>query len=86
MQIDPEYLTTRQAAEFIGMSAKWLEAARLRGEGPPHSKLPKAVRYSRSDLVEWMRERRVVPGAVDPAKPESAATKGGTFRRGFADA
>ena len=38
-------LTPREAAEFLRVSASWLAKARMRGDGPPFSKIGRAVRY-----------------------------------------
>ena len=53
-----EYLTTRQAAHYTGLSKPFLDIARHRGDGPPYSKLGHAVRYKRSVLDEWMLARQ----------------------------
>lgn len=49
-----EYFTTKQAADYLGMSTQFLEIARHKGNGPPYIKLRRAVRYKRSELDEWM--------------------------------
>ncbi len=49
-----EYLTTKQAAKFLGVSHQFLELARHRREGPPFVKLSRLVRYSIKDLNEYM--------------------------------
>ena len=55
----PEYLTTAQAAAYLGFSKQKLEAWRVCGEGPPFARLSaRAIRYKRSDLDEWMGEHR----------------------------
>ncbi len=56
--VAPQYLTPADAATYLGLSAKQLEAWRGRGEGPPYTKLDRAVRYNRADLDEWMSGRR----------------------------
>jgi predicted DNA-binding transcriptional regulator AlpA len=54
--LDPsqEYLKTKQAARYLGLSTQFLEIARHKGDGPPYLKMSKAVRYKRSDLDAWM--------------------------------
>jgi hypothetical protein len=51
-----EYMSTRQAAQYLNLSRQYLEAARYRGDGsgPPYIKLERAVRYRRSVLDAWM--------------------------------
>lgn len=51
-------LFTTEAAFLLGLSPRTLEALRLRGGGPPFiSVTPKAVRYRRYDLEEWITNR-----------------------------
>ena len=52
------YLTTEQAAKFLAVSTRWLEAMRFHGGGPPYYKVHRAVRYRRQDLDEWARSKR----------------------------
>jgi hypothetical protein len=43
-----------QAAQFIGLTTRFLEARRLRGGGPPFVRISvRAIRYRRRDLLEW---------------------------------
>jgi excisionase family DNA binding protein len=55
--VTKEYLTTPEAAEYLGVSTQWLEIARHRGTGPKFCKLSRMVRYKRSDLDQFMQER-----------------------------
>lgn len=57
--------TTRQAAEYIGLSPSWLRKARLRGHfdpgtpGPAYTKLENGLAlYLVEDLDRWLDERR----------------------------
>lgn len=52
-----EYLTTPEAAEYLGVSTQWLEISRHRGTGPKFVKLSRMVRYSRDSLDLFMQER-----------------------------
>ena len=54
----PTYLSTRQAAELLGLSPRTLERYRGAGEGPPYMNLGPRVRYARPDLDAWMKKRR----------------------------
>jgi len=54
LKLDMEYLNTKQAAEYLGLSHQFLEIARHRGEGPPFYKLSRIIRYRRAHLDEWM--------------------------------
>jgi len=72
-----EYLNTKQAAIYVGLSEEYLEIARHRddGSGPNFIKLPRAVRYRRGDLDAWMeihrKEYQPLP-AVSSRKRKSA--------------
>ncbi|ACA21269.1 hypothetical protein M446_7051 (plasmid) [Methylobacterium sp. 4-46] len=50
-----------QAAEIVGLSARTLQAWRVRGFGPPYFKAGKAVRYRHGDVLAWIRTRTVSP-------------------------
>ncbi len=54
----PQYMNTRQAAEYLGVSTQFLEIARCRGGGPRYIKLAQAVRYHRDDLDDYMLTHR----------------------------
>jgi predicted DNA-binding transcriptional regulator AlpA len=70
-----EYLDTKQAAAYLGLSHQFLEIARHRrdGSGPHYLKLPRAVRYRRDDLDAWMEQHR--QGHEPPAKTTRRTTK-----------
>lgn len=57
----PEYFPTRQAAQYLGVSAGYLASARCRGDGPPYIKMGYAVRYHRLTLERWMAARECDP-------------------------
>jgi predicted DNA-binding transcriptional regulator AlpA len=50
-------LTSRDAANFLLVSASWLAKARMRGDGPRFLKIGRSVRYSEGALVQWMKSR-----------------------------
>jgi predicted DNA-binding transcriptional regulator AlpA len=57
---DPDSaLTENQAAEFLGMSVRTLQAWRVRGGGPPYVKIGRAVRYRRRTLVAFQEQHTV---------------------------
>lgn len=60
-----QYLTTREAAEYLSVSASWLSKSRMDGSGPPHSAFGKSVRYGIDDLAEWAKANRVATSAAD---------------------
>lgn len=49
-----EYLDTREAAEFLGLSTQQLELWRGQGGGPAFHRVGRAVRYSVADLRGFM--------------------------------
>jgi predicted DNA-binding transcriptional regulator AlpA len=63
-----EYLNTKQAAAYLGVSRQWLEIGRTKGYGPPFIKAGDGgggiVRYMRSEIDGWMfsQQRSVLAG------------------------
>ena len=56
--IQPEYLNTEQAADYLSVHPQTLKNMRVKGEGPPFRKLANAVRYKRAELDAWMDAHR----------------------------
>jgi hypothetical protein len=58
--VEEVYYDVRGAAEYIGCTTGHLKNMRRTGEGPNFSPLfrRKGIRYSRSDIDRWKRERR----------------------------
>ena len=53
------FLTTAQAAHYVGLSRRTLEKMRLTGSGPRFRKHGRYVRYHIDDLDDWsLGERR----------------------------
>jgi hypothetical protein len=52
-------LNENQAAEFLGISVRTLQAWRVRGSGPPYVKIGRAVRYRRRALVTFQEQHTV---------------------------
>lgn len=55
---EQRYLSTKQAAKYLGVSDRKLDRLRIEGGGPAYYKFGKSVRYRREDLDEWARPRR----------------------------
>jgi len=53
------YLTTVEAAAYLGLSDKSLEHWRLNRKGPPYIKAGGAVRYDIRKLDRWLESRTV---------------------------
>ncbi len=55
-----ELLTTKQAAKYLGMSTAFLERDRWAGAKVPFVRIgSRTVRYLKSDLDGYVKERRV---------------------------
>ena len=55
-----ELLTTKQAAQYLGMSTAFLERDRWAGAKVPFVRIgSRTVRYLKSDLEEYIESRRV---------------------------
>ncbi len=55
----PALLTEEQAAKTLGMTARFLQARRNRGGGPPYIRVSaRAIRYRATDLETWIESRR----------------------------
>jgi len=52
------WLRTEAAAKRCGLSASFLEKMRFANEGPPFSRVGKAVLYGVSDLDSWLLSLR----------------------------
>ena len=56
------WVNEKNAARILGLSVHTLRAMRAKGHsGPAYSKIGKSVRYSYTDLVEFMESRRILP-------------------------
>lgn len=58
-------LHEQEAAKFLSLSFRTLQAWRVRGEGPHFCKIGRAVRYRRHDLIAWV-ETQVRASTSDP--------------------
>ncbi|MYA97610.1 MAG: helix-turn-helix domain-containing protein [Nitrospinae bacterium] len=52
------YLSTREAADWLGLSPRTLERYRVSGDGPVFHHFGGRVRYLRDDLEAWAQTRR----------------------------
>ena len=58
MNQETQYLSTRQAAEYLGLSTRTLDRYRVSGDGPVFHRFGGRVRYLRADLDAWAASRR----------------------------
>jgi predicted DNA-binding transcriptional regulator AlpA len=63
--LPPRFLRTKEAAHFVGLSARTLEKHRTYGTGPSYRKLGGRVVYAVDDLQAWT-ERGAVTSTSDP--------------------
>ena len=63
--LPPRFLRTKEAAEFLSLSARTLEKHRTYGTGPSYRKLGGRVVYAVDDLQAWA-ERGAVTSTSDP--------------------
>ncbi len=54
-------MCTKIAARVIGLGPRTLDQWRYLGKGPPYFTVGRSVRYLRSDLDDWLQERRIQP-------------------------
>ena len=52
-------LSEREAAEFIGMSSKWLSNQRWLGLGPSYLRIGRCIRYKVSELDAFLEHCEV---------------------------
>lgn len=57
-----QLISTKQLADWLGMSVQWCEAARKRGEGPPFARYGARIRYRRDAVRAWLMEREKLAG------------------------
>jgi excisionase family DNA binding protein len=57
--VTDEYLTTRQLADLLQVSAENVVYWRRKRTGPPHIKVGKHIRYDRADIDAWLAEHQV---------------------------
>ncbi len=75
------FLTTAQAAHYLGLTTQTLEKMRRKGRGPRYRKHGRYVRYHIADLDAWSRSNS--HKAVHEAKKPGS---GGTSGEGTGDA
>ena len=61
--LPPRYLRTKEAADFLSLSARTLEKHRTYGTGPAYHTLGGRVVYSVEDLAAW-----VARGSVETSR------------------
>ena len=73
MSQERNYLSVREAADYLGLSTRTLDRYRVSGDGPPFHRFRNRVRYLRADLDAWAATRRRASTADDGTALEGAA-------------
>ena len=74
MKNECNYLSTRGAAHYLGLSPRTLNRYRVSGDGPVFHRFGGRVRYRREDLDGWASARRRV-STVDDGSVLAGARK-----------
>lgn len=59
-----QYLTSKQAAKYLGYTEQTLRISRITGrlgggDAPKHMKINKAVRYDLDELKKWLKVEEI---------------------------
>lgn len=54
-----QYLTEKQVSEMTNMALSTLRNDRFRGRGIPYCKIGRSVRYSLTDVIDFMESKKV---------------------------
>lgn len=58
-------LSRPEVQEHFGITARFLEVAAVRGDGPPFVRIGRSVRYQVGDLRDWIAARRMASTSQD---------------------
>lgn len=65
-------LSEQQAAEYLGLSSRYLQERRYRGGGPTYIRIShRTVRYDPAALAAWLMERSYTATCQEPAGSNS---------------
>lgn len=67
-----EFLTAAELAILLHLKEQSLAAMRVRGGGPPFTRVGRAVRYSRSAVAAWLAARTATSTAQLATDPTEA--------------
>jgi hypothetical protein len=66
--VDPDTLLTEaEAADFLKLSVRTLQAWRVRVAGPAFVHVGRAIRYRRRDLIAWIEANTISPSRLGSA-------------------
>ena len=49
--------SSKETAQYLGMSESWLRQSRIKGSGPQFLKVGRSIRYRVEDLNTWLSEQ-----------------------------
>jgi predicted site-specific integrase-resolvase len=52
-----EYITETQLSNHLNISVRTLQQWRVRGDGPPFTKLSRSVRYKKQSVQDWLDQQ-----------------------------
>ncbi len=60
MEIELRYIEENEVSRITGRAVQTLRNDRFNGRGIPYIKIGRSVRYSLSDVVEFMEKRKIM--------------------------
>ena len=56
----PRYLTEIEVSRITGRALSTLRNERSKGQGTPYIKIGRSVRYSLTDVIDWMESKKLI--------------------------
>jgi predicted DNA-binding transcriptional regulator AlpA len=72
-------LKPNETAEFLRLSQSWLAKSRMSGKGPPFIRIGRAIRYSQTALLQWMKSMKYFTEFIEHLIENTLATAAVTF-------
>lgn len=70
MFYEDRLMSTREAAEYLGMSLYWVQTNRISAELPAIKVSARRYKYRQSELADWVERRRVNPAPRAKSKSQ----------------
>ena len=64
MNDTPKYVDERKVSEISGRALPTLRNDRRNQRGIPYYKIGRSVRYTLQDVIEFMENRKIIPGGI----------------------
>jgi len=58
-----QIMNTLELVEYLGISKRFVEKLRTSGKGPVYMQIGRSVRYTKVDVDNWLKLKRVVQRA-----------------------